>query len=68
MNLTERRQAKKAPPSESYASFSAYPLPTDSVTTRIPRHRNSWDHQDRWNLVVLTLLSLFTRLYRIGRR
>ncbi|KAJ2120676.1 Protein O-mannosyltransferase 2, partial [Coemansia sp. RSA 720] len=64
MSASKAEQSDSTPQQSTQKSFAAYPTrkeSSDHVTHVL------WDHRDRVILVVLTLLTLFTRLYQIGK-
>ncbi|KAJ2303365.1 Protein O-mannosyltransferase 2 [Coemansia sp. RSA 2706] len=64
-----RKFSKAEPPPSESKSFTAYPAPGESATSRAPYMRNRWiPGTDGVIVVVLTALCAFTRLYQIGRR
>ncbi|KAJ2141427.1 Protein O-mannosyltransferase 2 [Coemansia sp. RSA 564] len=63
MRRTKAEKSERLPLPSTSKSFAAYSSPLKS-RDHVP---NLWDHRDRLIVLALTLLSLFTRLYRIGR-
>ncbi|KAJ2357588.1 Protein O-mannosyltransferase 2 [Coemansia sp. RSA 2618] len=67
MSLFEYEKDEDAPLQAHRKGFAAHPAHPNSVPKSVAPSQFHPDHQNWWNTMALTLLSAFTRFYRIGR-